>query len=172
MTQRLYQTFLSLALTLLLIGQVQAAGRVLHPPYGDPKAVFEFYFDHPAKMASALYWVRSYMNPLTESPYDMAPEFMNIVIVIHGTEVAALAKSNYEKYREQVERLKYYNQLGVKVRICALAAHDYGYVPADFHDFVEIVPSAITDLVYWQQQGYGLIKPEILVKKHSIEELR
>lgn len=149
-----------------------AEARIVHPPYDEPKALFEFYLDDPAKLASALYWVRSYMNPIMAEPYNMAPEFMNVVIVIHGTEIVALARHNYEKYRQEVERLRYYAELGVKIRVCSLAATDFGYTTRDFHDFVELAPSAMTEIVYWQQQGYGLIKPEILEKKFSVDEIR
>ena len=161
-----------LVLNCLSIPLVHAGAEVINPPYKDPKAVFEFYLDDPAKLGSALYWVRSYMNPLLEPPYDMAPEFMHTVIVIHGTEIVALAKHNYERYKSEVERLRYYAQLGVKIHVCALAAHDYGYQPSDLQDFVELVPSAMSDLVYWQQQGYGLIRPRIMEKHLSVEEIR
>ena len=149
-----------------------AQAKPVSPPYEDPKAVFEFYLDDPAKLGSALYWVRSYMNPLMDEPYNLAPEFMNTVIVIHGTEIVALAKNNYPRYREEVERLRYYATLGVKIRVCSLAMQDFGYTAEDLPDFAELVPSAMADLVYWQQQGYGLVKPEILEKRFSVEEIR
>ena len=141
-------------------------------PYKEPKVMFEFYFDEPNKINSALYWVRSFINPLTEAPYNMAPEFMDIKVVIHGTEIVTLAKKNYEKYKTSVERMKYYSQLGVEFRVCALAAQDFGYTAADFQSFVKVVPSAITEIGHWQQEGYAIIKPEILDKKFSTEELR
>lgn len=141
-------------------------------PYKEPKVMFEFYFDEPNKIHSALFWLRSYINPLTEEPYNYAPEFMDIKVIIHGTEIVTLAKKNYQKYKTVVERMKYYQQLGVEFRICALAAKDFGYQAKDFQDFVKIVPSAIIELGHWQQQGYAIIKPEILEKKYSIEEIR
>ncbi|MCW8899427.1 MAG: DsrE family protein [Gammaproteobacteria bacterium] len=141
-------------------------------PYKEPKVMFEFYFDEPDKINSALYWLRSYINPLTEAPYNYAPEFMDIKVIIHGTEIVTLAKSNYKKYKETVERMKYYSQLGVEFRVCALAASDFGYKTSDFQGFVKVVPSAIIELGHWQQEGYAIIKPEILEKKFSIEELR
>ncbi len=149
-----------------------AGGRLVNTPYRDPKVVFDFYFDDPRKIDSALYWIRSYMNPLMDSPYHMAPEFMEIVVVIHGTEIVTLAKANYPKYRESVERMRYYASLGVKFKVCGLAASDYGYKVEDFQDFVEVVPSAITELGYWQQQGYALIAPRVLEKRFSVEEIR
>ncbi|MDH5370408.1 MAG: hypothetical protein OEW99_10310, partial [Gammaproteobacteria bacterium] len=54
-------------------------------PYKEPKVIFEFYFDDPNKINSALYWIRSYINPLTVEPYNYAPEFMDIKVIIHGT---------------------------------------------------------------------------------------
>lgn len=141
-------------------------------PYSEPKVVFDFYYDHPEKVGSALYWVRALMNPLLDAPYDMAPEFMDIVIVIHGTEIVTVAKKNYERYREAVERMRYYASLGVKFKVCALASDDYGYAPEDFYDFVEIVPSAITELVHWQRQGHALITPYVMERTVSIEDIR
>ena len=141
-------------------------------PYQEPKVAFEFYFDDPNKINSALYWLRSYINPLTEDPYNYAPEFMDIKVIIHGTEIVTLAKKNKEKYKDAVERMEYYSMLGVEFRVCGLAAKDFGYEKKDFQPFVKIVPSAIIEIGHWQQQGYALIKPEIMDKKFSIEELR
>ena len=166
-----FKVFLFLLL-LLVSGQGSAAGRVVHTPYEDPKAVFDFYFDDPRHIDSALYWIRSYMNPLMEKPYDLAPEFMDIVVVIHGTEIVTVAESNYGKYKSAVDRMRYYASLGVKFKVCGLAAADFGYTAKDFQDFIELVPSAITELAWWQQQGYGLIAPRILEKKFSNEEIR
>lgn len=141
-------------------------------PYKEPKVMFEFYFDEPNKINSALYWLRSYINPLTEAPYNYAPEFMDIKVIIHGTEIVTLAKKNYQKYKTSVDRIKYYSLLGVEFRVCALAASDFGYKTSDFQSFVKVVPSAIIELGHWQQEGYAIIKPEILEKKFSVEELR
>lgn len=149
-----------------------ASGKAVETPYSDPKVVFDFFFDDPGHIHSALYWLRAYLNPLMQSPYDLAPEFVDMVVVIHGTEIVTVVKKNYEKYREAVDRMRYYASLGVKFRVCGLAAHDYGYGVADFQDFIEVVPSAITELGYWQQQGYGLVIPRMLEKKFSIEEIR
>jgi len=161
-----------LGLLLGLAPPAPAEGTLVQTPYEEPRVVFDFYFDDPRHINSALFWVRSYINPLLESPYDLSPEFMEIVVVIHGTELVTVAKKNYEKYKEAVDRMRYYAQLGVKFRVCGLAAHDYGYRVEDFQDFIEVAPSAITELAHWQQQGYGLITPMIRDKKFSIEEIR
>lgn len=172
-------TFLILFLTPFTIyaestepGEPVEEASFVQTPYKEPKVAFEFYFDNPNKINSALYWIRSYINPLTEEPYNYAPEFMDIKVIIHGTEIVTLAKKNYAKYKDVVERMKYYSLLGVEFRVCALAAKDFGYETKDFQSFVKVVPSAIIEIGHWQQQGYAIIKPEIMDKKFSVEEIR
>ncbi|MEN8206271.1 MAG: DsrE family protein [Pseudomonadota bacterium] len=146
--------------------------RVVQTPYSEQQVVYDFYFDNPDKMGNALYWIRSLMNPLMDDPYNIAPEFLDIVVVIHGTEIVTVARKNYEKYKDSVERMRYYASLGVKFKVCGLAAHDFGYKTDDFHEFIEVVPSAITELAHWQLEGYALITPNVMEKKLSIEEIR
>jgi uncharacterized protein len=150
----------------------EAAARFEATPYTEQKVVFDFFLDDPAKMASALYWIRSLMNPLVEEPYGFAPEFLDLKVVVHGTEIVTLARHNYEKYTDVVERMRYYAQLGVEFKVCGLAAEDYGYRVEDFHEFVQVVPSAITELAHWQLQGYALITPQVLLRTHAIEDIR
>ncbi|MCB1735425.1 MAG: DsrE family protein [Gammaproteobacteria bacterium] len=145
---------------------------VIDTAYDPPKVVFDFYFDDPSQINAALYWIRSLMNPLSAEPYGYTPDQMSIKVVIHGTEIVALAHKNYAKYQDAVERMRYYADLGVEFKVCALAAHDYGYTPADFYDFVQVVPSAITELVHWQTQGHALLQPKMMDKRFSIEEIR
>ncbi len=146
--------------------------RFVATPYEEPKVVFDFYFDDPQKIHAALYWIRSLINPLMEEPYGYAPEMMDLVVVIHGTEIVTVAKKNYEKYKNAVDRMRYYAGLGVRFRVCGLAAEDFGYRVEDFQDFIEVVPSAITELAHWQQQGYALIAPTVMEKRFAIEEIR
>lgn len=141
-------------------------------PYTEQKVVFDFYLDDPDKIHAALYWIRSLMNPLMDEPYGIAPEFLDLKIIIHGTEIVTLARKNYDKYQDAVERMRYYAQLGVQFKVCGLAAADYGYQVKDFYEFVQVVPSAITELAHWQLQGYALITPQVLLKTRSIEEIR
>jgi intracellular sulfur oxidation DsrE/DsrF family protein len=168
---------LKISFILLLMGIASLArgeekARFVEPAYQSPKVVYEFFLDDPAKLGSALYWVRSLVNPLTQAPYDMAPEFMDIKLVMHGTEMVTLAKKNYAKYRDVVERMRYYAALGVEIKACGMAVKDYGYTLDDLHEFVEVVPSAFTELVHWQQQGYALIIPQVPLRSQSIEEIR
>ena len=164
-------TFLMLV-WLGLFAPAQAAGKWVATPYAPAKVMFEFYLDDPQKIGSALYWMRSLMNPLQGAPYNYSPEDLKIVVVIHGTEIVTLAKKNEAKYQEAVDRMRYYADLGVSFKVCGQAAEDYGYAVKDFQDFVEVVPNAITELAHWQQQGYALVVPQILDKKIDIESIR
>ena len=161
-------------IAILLFFQVSTAhtATLIYPEYEAQKVVFEFYFDHPNKIATALYWVRSLLNSLTEAPYSHAPDDIDIKIVIHGTEIVTFAKNNYAKYTDIVERARYYAALGVEFRVCAYAAQDFGYQADDLYDFVKLVPSAITDLAHWQLKGYALIVPKVWEKQFTTEEIR
>ena len=161
------------ALTLVpALSSGEEVSREVQTPYTEQKVVFDFYFDNPEKINAALYWIRSLMNPLMDAPYNIAPESLDIKVVIHGTEIVTLARKNVDKYRDAVDRMRYYASLGVQFKVCGIAAHDYGYTPDAFHDFVEVVPSAITELAHWQLQGYALITPTVMDKKYTIEEIR
>jgi len=159
-------------LLVLLPAQVSGQAKIVQTPYEEQKVVFDFFLDAPEKVNAALYWVRALLNPLLDEPYNQAPEFMDVVVVIHGTEIATTVKHNYQKYHDAVERMRYYASLGVKFKVCRLAAEDYGYAAKDFQEFVELVPSAMTELAHWQNRDYALIIPQVVDKRYSIEEIR
>ena len=146
--------------------------QLIYPPYEPPRVVYEFYLDHPQKIDAALYWVRALVNPLSEPPYSFAPEMMEIKVVLHGTELVTVVKKNYRKYKSAVDRMRYYAALGVEFKVCALAAVDYGYEVSDFQEFIDVVPSAFTELAHWQMQGYALIMPQVLERTRSLETIR
>jgi uncharacterized protein len=102
----------------------------------------------------------------------MFAEDMRIIVLLHGTEIVTLARKNEARYTELVQRMRYYADMGVKFKVCGLAMQDYQYTAADMHDFVEVAPSAITELMHWQNQGYALITPQVNEKKFSIENIR
>lgn len=164
--------FLAALLALMISLPALSAGTWVQTPYKPAKVVFEFYYDDPAHMASALYWLRSHMNTLMDSPYNYSPEEMSIKVVIHGTEIVTVAKKNEKQYQEIVERMRYYADLGVEFKVCGQAAEDFGYSVKDFQDFIQVVPNALVELSHWQQEGYGLITPRIFEKRFPIEKIR
>jgi len=149
-----------------------AQASFVQTPYKNPKALFDFYLDNPAKMGAALYWLRSFVNPLIEAPYSFFNDDMSVIVVLHGTELVTVAKKNEAKYEEVVQRMRYYAGQGVKFKVCGLALQDFGYTRADMQPFIEVTPSAMTELVHWQNQGYGLITPTVTDKRFSIDDIR
>jgi intracellular sulfur oxidation DsrE/DsrF family protein len=169
----LHAAVVGLALTLgCASAPAHAQAKRVQTPYQDPKAVFDIYLDHPDKIGAALYWLRSFMNPLTDAPYSLLPEDMRVVVVLHGTELVTLARHNEARYSDAVQRMRYYASQGVKFRVCGLALTDFGYRAEQLQDFVEVAPSAITELVHWQNQGYALVTPVVTEKKVSTESIR
>jgi intracellular sulfur oxidation DsrE/DsrF family protein len=171
-TIRILNVALLLVISSLKVMAAEPVSHFVQTPYAEQQVVFDFYFDEPEKINSALYWIRSLINPLMEEPYGLAPEFLDIKVIIHGTEIVTVARKNYKKYQDAVERMRYYASLGVEFKVCGLAAQDYDYATTDFYDFIDVVPSAITELAHWQLQGYALIAPEVKEKKHAVEEIR
>lgn len=141
-------------------------------PYANPKVLVDVYLDHPGKMSAALYWLRSLVNPLTDAPYNMFAEDMSIIVLLHGTEIVTVARKNEEKYQDIVQRMRYYAGLGIKFKICGLGMQDYGYTPADLQPFIEVTPSAMTELVHWQNRGYALLTPQVPDKRFTIDDIR
>ncbi len=153
----------------------QEGARFVQTPYQAPfRAVVEFYFDEPEKIRPALEWVSNIIHVLSREPYEFIPgEDIDIVVIIHGTEIATLVKKNREKYRDIWDRIEGMEMYGVKFKVCSMAAELlYGYKKEDFPAFVELVPSAITELLHWQQKGYALLIPRVYERKRTIEEIR
>lgn len=169
----MFRVFPQALLVASLLGAVSGAwaeARFVQTPYAVPRVVLDIYLDDPAKLGAALYWLRGIILPLSAPPYDYDPQ--TIKVVLHGTELVALAKKNEVKYREVVERMRYYADKGIEFKVCGLALEDYGYSLKDLQDFVQVVPSAMTELIHWQNQGYALITPQILDKRFNIEDIR
>ncbi|MDH5392744.1 MAG: DsrE family protein [Gammaproteobacteria bacterium] len=170
--KHLSHLLLLLMLTWPVFSFADKGARFVQTPYTEQKVVYDFYFDEPAKIAQALYWLRSQVNTLNNEPYNIAPDFNEIKVVIHGTEIVTLAKKNYARYQTVVERMKYYAEFGIEFKVCATAANDYGYELTDFYDFVDVVPNSLTEIAHWQLQGYALITPKVPIKRYSIEDIR
>ena len=166
---------IALLILLVSLSLSQERARFVQTPYEARfRVVVEFYFDDPEKIRPALEWVSNIIYVLSKEPYNFIPgEDIDIVVIIHGTEITTLVKKNREKYKDIWERIESMEMYGVKFKVCAMAAElIYGYKPEDFPPFVELVPSAITELLYWQQKGYALLIPQVYERKRAVEEIR
>jgi hypothetical protein len=82
-----------------------------------------------------------------------------VVVVTHGPEVRVFAKENYMKYQGVVDKMAELSKDGVEFRMCNNAMHSAGFVTADMHGFVTVVPAGYPELAYLQEQGYRFINP-------------
>ena len=85
---------LLLVLTYATIAASNEVSKEVQTPYTEQKVVFDFFLDDPNKINTALFWVRSLINPLMDDPYGLAPEFLDIKVVLHGTEIVTVARKN------------------------------------------------------------------------------
>ena len=120
------------------------------------RVVFDFNFEDPAGIQRALYPVLFTIKTIQEhGPVSFEP--YDIVVVSHGAEVVAFAKQNYKKYKGIVDHAARLSDLGVKFKVCSVAASGLGFEPNDFHGFVEVVPTGGYALIYYQNIGYALM---------------
>lgn len=71
---------LFIASLLALATPALADATIVKTPYKPAKVVFDFYLDDPQKIGSALYWIRSLMNPLLDEPYGYSPERKRLAV--------------------------------------------------------------------------------------------
>ena len=120
------------------------------------KAVFDFNFEDPEGVKRALIPISFFIKtvqeygPVSFEPYDL-------IVVSHGSEVAAFAKQNYHQYKDIVDRSARLAASGVKFEVCSVAAEALGFGVDDFHGFVDVVPLGTYALAYHQQRGYALL---------------
>lgn len=150
-------------LLFLFFAYAQPHGKFVQTPYAVPfKVVYELFLDHPEKIRPALGWISNVIFVLTNPPYNYSPEDIQIVVVSHGRELPVFATRNRDQYADIVERLESLSLYGVKFKVCKMAAEQiYGLSEKDFYPFVELVPSAITEIIHWQMQGYALMIPQV-----------
>ena len=120
------------------------------------KVVFDFNFEDPAGVQRALHPVSFTIKTIQEyGPVSFEP--FDIIVVSHGAEVVAFAKQNYKKYKGIVDHAARLSDLGVKFKVCSVAASGLGFGADDFHGFVEVVPTGGYALIYYQNIGYALM---------------
>jgi len=79
------------------------------------------------------------------------------VVVLHGTEIRAFAKENYEKYQTVIDKLADLSKSGVEFRMCNNAMHGAGFEAKDMDGFIKIIPAGYAEVVLLQSQGYKVI---------------
>jgi intracellular sulfur oxidation DsrE/DsrF family protein len=126
-------------------------------PFGDAKVdmhkypainrVYDVNYDDPKKLNALVNFLKN-VN-------DVVPG--KAVVVLHGTEIRAFAKENYEKYQPVIDKLADLSKQGVEFRMCNNAMHAAGFQAKDIDGFITIIPAGFAEVIYLQKQGYKVI---------------
>jgi len=128
-------------------------------PLGAQHAVYQFNFENPIDLEQGLGYLNNHLKALKQYG-DVAGS--KLVVVAHGNELHMLSRQNRSRYPDIYDALKALADQGVLFRVCRNAANYRGYGPGDFYDVVTVVPSAVTELVKWQAQGYAYISGQVI----------
>jgi intracellular sulfur oxidation DsrE/DsrF family protein len=126
-------------------------------PFGDAKVdmhkypkinrVYDVNYDDPKKLNALVAFIKN-VN-------DVVPG--KAVVVLHGTEIRAFAKENYEKYQAVIDKLAGLSKQGVDFRMCNNAMHAAGFQAKDIDGFITIIPAGFAEVISLQHQGYKVI---------------
>jgi hypothetical protein len=126
---------------------------------GAQRAVYQFNFENPQDLEQGLGYLNNHLKALKQQG-DLGQS--QLVVVAHGNELHMLSRLNRAAYPDIYDELKALADQGVLFRVCRNAANFRGYQPEDFYDVVTVVPAAMTELVKWQDQGYGYISGDVI----------
>ena len=136
-------------------------------PYGDAKVdmhkypkinrVYDVNYDDPKKLNALVNFIKN-VNKVVPG---------KAVVVLHGTEIRAFAKENYEKYQAVIDQLADLRKEGVDFRMCNNAMHGAGFEAKDIDGFVTIVPAGFAEVISLQNKGYKVIDATATAVKDS-----
>ncbi len=70
-----------------------------------------------------------------------------VVVVLHGAEIRAFAKENYEKYQAVIDQLADLSKSGVEFRMCNNAMHAAGFEANDIDGFITVIPAGFVEII-------------------------
>ena len=157
---------LPLAALLFSSGIATAANEDM-TPYGDAKVdlhkypeinrVYDVNYDDPKKLNALVGFIKNVNNVVPGKA----------VVVLHGTEIRAFAKENYEKYQGVIDQLADLRKDGVEFRMCNNAMHGAGFEAKDIDGFVTIIPAGFAEVIDLQNKGYKVIDASATAVKDS-----
>jgi len=136
-------------------------------PYGTAKVdlhkyptinrVYDVNYDDPKKLNALVGFIKNVNNVVPGKA----------VVVLHGTEIRAFAKENYEKYQAVIDNLAALSKEGVEFRMCNNAMHAAGFEATDMHGFITVIPAGYAEVIYLQNKGYKVIDASATPVKDS-----
>ncbi len=126
------------------------------------KVIFDVYTDEedPAKINANINTVARFINMHIQQGITM--DKLKIVLILHGDAIKnTLSLEAFEKKyhfsNPNYAILKELNKAGVKTYVCAQSFTDKGFTRKELSKYVSFSLSALTALVRYQNEGYGLI---------------
>jgi len=136
-------------------------------PFGDAKVgmhkypkinrVYDVNYDDPKKLNALVGFIKN-VNKVVPG---------KAVVVLHGTEIRAFAKENYEKYQGIIDQLADLSKEGVEFRMCNNAMHAAGFEAKDIDGFITVVPAGFAEVISLQNKGYKVIDASATAVKDS-----
>jgi hypothetical protein len=136
-------------------------------PFGDAKVdmhkykainrVYDVSYDDPKKLNALVGFIKN-VNAVVPG---------KAVVVLHGAEIRAFAKENYEKYQGVIDQLAALTKEGVEFRMCNNAMHGAGFEAKDIDGFVTVIPAGFAEVIDLQQKGYKVIDASVSPVKDS-----
>ena len=137
-------------------------------PYTPHRVVYDFNYQTPKDGVRALGYIRNHLKALEE--FGDAAKDSHMVVVMHGYEVHAMARAQWDHFPDVYAQLKALTEKGVSFYVCRNSARGKGYDVDDFYDLITVIPAGMAEIGHWQTKGYGYINPQ-LHKRKSREEL-
>lgn len=145
-----------------------AASKFRDAPYSPHRVVYDFNYQIPKDGVRALGYIRNHLKALEE--FGDAAKDSHIVVVMHGYEVHAMARAQWDHFPDVYAQLKDLTEKGVSFYVCRNSARGKGYDVDDFYDLITVIPAGMAEIGHWQMKDYGYINPQ-LHKRMSREEL-
>lgn len=153
--------------SLLPVTVATAVAEEAQVPYGTAKVdlhkypkinrVYDVNYDDPKKLNALVGFIKNVNNVVPGKA----------VVVLHGTEIRAFAKENYEKYQAVIDSLATLSKEGVEFRMCNNAMHAAGFNAEDMHGFITVIPAGYAEVIYLQNKGYKVIDASMTPVKDS-----
>lgn len=138
-----------LPLTIATAAELDPYGTAKEDMHKYPKInrVYDVNYDDPKKLNALVNFIKNVNNVVPGKA----------VVVLHGTEIRAFAKENYDKYQPVIDQLADLSKHGVEFRMCNNAMHAAGFQSKDIHGFVTIIPAGFAEVIDLQHKGYKVI---------------
>jgi intracellular sulfur oxidation DsrE/DsrF family protein len=124
---------------------------------GEPEGVVFLVMDHDIE---AYYWVLPRLERYVRMLHEKWPE-LPLAVLSHGEEIFSLLVKNESEYPSFHQRLRdLVSTHAIDVQVCGAYASMSGVDETEFADFVDVVPSAPSQVTDYRLMGYRVVSLE------------